>query len=974
MDSGRTASVVGREAEVRNVVESISTTGGALIVAEPGAGKSALARKVLAELGGKVRPLWVFGSPGLQQLRFGALAPYLVHGSAGDTGSVLGVMRTLMGHLRRISPERVPVLLVLEDAQDLDEGSALLAAQLVSAGAVRLLALSRPRPAPSPELRSLAADGLVDRFDLAPLGPRQAREAAEAVLGGRLLGGSAELLGELSQGNPRCLLALLECARRTGTLAEHDGVWLLTGAPAPDRRLGDVVRQQLAACTADEREVLETVALGGPLPLDALLAAVPAEAVDSLAGVGLLAIADGPGRLVRIPHPLYREVVGGRVPAGRSRDLFERLMPHLGEDLLGADPPADGLLGEGPARRAGWALDLGIPVPGGRLLRAARTANARFDTALALRAAEAAAEAAADPAASGAARVEAARACLHAGDFTRARGQLAGLLAEEPLSATAAAAAVLEARLALQNGGGAAELRGVAEAWRAAVERLGDPGGAAPAGAHLPAGPRLLSLYAATADQTAPEIEAELRILLRQVRHSPEAELVAKTLLGHILTVSGRCEAGALLLREALESVWLRRGPLLEYCETVLGSLSRALIRCGRFEELEGILAVYSRSGVRARIHFAGLVELIRALMDLQRGQLGDGLQRLSAAVEGLQVLDLEQVLPLALAIGAYAEALSGSAEKADGYLTRAGSLSYGAPPQLQLLVRGYAAAARMIRQHSTGQQSTGQVVPPAAELEALAAEAGGRGLFAIEADLRLAAVRVGDLGQLERLAELTQRCEGVPARKLHIMAQALLELDAEPLLRLGDERYLRLAAACLQRAERLPGGLRRQQLGQRKLLKSLLGSLHPGPAETVDVVGAEPGPGPAAPAAIPAALDTAPAAPNTAPAAPEPADQRQRGPAAGEAGTAPVAGVVPGVRLTDRERVIGTLVVQGRRNAEIARELGLSSRTVEGHIYRLFNKVGIARREELQQAHLGGTAPVSAPAALIDGESGPPT
>lgn len=54
---------------------------------------------------------------------------------------------------------------------------------------------------------------------------------------------------------------------------------------------------------------------------------------------------------------------------------------------------------------------------------------------------------------------------------------------------------------------------------------------------------------------------------------------------------------------------------------------------------------------------------------------------------------------------------------------------------------------------------------------------------------------------------------------------------------------------------------------------------------------------------------------------------------------------------LTVREREISGLVTVGRTNAEIARELGVGVRTVEGHIYRLFQKLGIARREQVAAA-----------------------
>ena len=54
---------------------------------------------------------------------------------------------------------------------------------------------------------------------------------------------------------------------------------------------------------------------------------------------------------------------------------------------------------------------------------------------------------------------------------------------------------------------------------------------------------------------------------------------------------------------------------------------------------------------------------------------------------------------------------------------------------------------------------------------------------------------------------------------------------------------------------------------------------------------------------------------------------------------------------ITDREREIATLVAAGLTNRQISDRLNVSARTVEGHLYRIFTKLGITDRDEL--AHL---------------------
>jgi DNA-binding NarL/FixJ family response regulator len=52
--------------------------------------------------------------------------------------------------------------------------------------------------------------------------------------------------------------------------------------------------------------------------------------------------------------------------------------------------------------------------------------------------------------------------------------------------------------------------------------------------------------------------------------------------------------------------------------------------------------------------------------------------------------------------------------------------------------------------------------------------------------------------------------------------------------------------------------------------------------------------------------------------------------------------------RLTERELEVARLVVRGMSNKAIARQLGISPRTVEGHINHVFDKVGTSSRTEL--------------------------
>ena len=50
---------------------------------------------------------------------------------------------------------------------------------------------------------------------------------------------------------------------------------------------------------------------------------------------------------------------------------------------------------------------------------------------------------------------------------------------------------------------------------------------------------------------------------------------------------------------------------------------------------------------------------------------------------------------------------------------------------------------------------------------------------------------------------------------------------------------------------------------------------------------------------------------------------------------------------LTEQEYVVLSYVARGQRNAKIADELSISTRTVENHLYHIFDKLGVSTRTE---------------------------
>jgi DNA-binding NarL/FixJ family response regulator len=53
------------------------------------------------------------------------------------------------------------------------------------------------------------------------------------------------------------------------------------------------------------------------------------------------------------------------------------------------------------------------------------------------------------------------------------------------------------------------------------------------------------------------------------------------------------------------------------------------------------------------------------------------------------------------------------------------------------------------------------------------------------------------------------------------------------------------------------------------------------------------------------------------------------------------------GVELTPRERDVLELVIAGHPNKQIARRLGISEKTVKGHLTNVFQRIGVADRTQ---------------------------
>lgn len=345
--------LVGRAAERAAIARALAGEAGGrllLFVGEPGIGKTRLLDH-LADAAGRAgrhlirgrcfeaetaRPygLWLDALRGiptgeLPDRILAEAAPLLAAPVAadGDRERLFGAAVTL---LRRLAATR-PVVVLLDDLQWIDEGSAALLhfvarsfgdpARLLLAGAARAGEIDE-NPCARGLLQSLRRDDRLQRLDPAPLAGGEAR----MLLGPEVSGADADEALRRSGGNPLYLLELARAARRGAGPANGNG--------GGGRSLDELIDDRIGSLDEPSRELLAwAAAMGRALQPDLLATAAGLPVADVLsrferfARRGLVTIsADGQFDFV---HDLLRQAVYRQLSQPRRRTIHRQIMRTL---------------------------------------------------------------------------------------------------------------------------------------------------------------------------------------------------------------------------------------------------------------------------------------------------------------------------------------------------------------------------------------------------------------------------------------------------------------------------------------------------------------------------------------------------------------------------------------------------------------------------------------------------------------------
>jgi len=374
--------LIGRRAELARIGELLgrSDVRGIVLAGTSGVGKTRLADECL-ELAAKAgfATVRVSATRAAATIPLGALAPLLpaLEGSGGPD-----LLARAASALAGLADGR-PLLVLVDDAHLLDDASAALLHQVaVDAGIFVVATVRNGEPVPDAVV-ALWKDGHAERLDLKPLGQKETDELITHVLGGRVDGGSLLALWKASEGVPLVLRELLLGAQEAGSLLEERGVWRLRGAPVASGRLLELIEARLGGLDPAQRQALELVALGEPVPLAVLEACVGLAPLAALEERGLLVVRQDSTRTSAwLVHPLHGEVLRKAMPPLRAR-MVRKLLAETTE-ATGARRREDLL------RISTWRVASGSPGDPSALVAAGRQAYVADDYAAAERLARAA--------------------------------------------------------------------------------------------------------------------------------------------------------------------------------------------------------------------------------------------------------------------------------------------------------------------------------------------------------------------------------------------------------------------------------------------------------------------------------------------------------------------------------------------------------------------------------------------------------
>jgi DNA-binding CsgD family transcriptional regulator len=545
---------------------------------------------------------------------------------------------------------------------------------------------------------------------------------------------------------------------------------------------------------------------------------------------------------------------------------------------------------EGLLRHVSWSIECGAEVEDRQLLRAAVLASRLYEDELARKAAVLVK----DPELQMAARAVIARTRYNASDYVAARDILDADFGKGKSIPGLLAGSLLWAAVMSALGHTPAQIMERAQVLQRAAERLA---AARPEDAE--------AIMRATKERLA-TMEAMVLALSGDYAAAPPkvdaggATLPAANALEKVfrlcldaerLLAGGKGLSALAVMSQAIEAAGADHDELYFLTDFLVVRSAAAAIHSGDWQGAETLLTSFVAGSGPSLISFGGGVHAAHGIILLYQGKAAQALNTLSAALEALRLTDPQQLIALTAAMAFAAAAEVGAQAKADILLA-----DYeAAPAALPRYMHSLAAMAVVY-----GKARLGNYPGAIAELKRLGHPDPDLDTPGLELDALAFCLELGDTDSAPRLLELRDGLEGPRPAAICAYAAAIStdnpadHLEAAKTCEAAELwTFAALAYDAAAHAYRAAGDTLRERMAnsQRKRCLDRADDL-PGedPARSDDSLGI----------------------------------------------------------LTRRERDIVALAVRGLTDRQIAAELQVSVRTVEGHLYRSYAKLNVKGREEL--------------------------